>query len=206
MENNEELKKQVSTLNLRIKELEKHLEGSPPLLEDYFQYPFINPSAEYWKSFQLIPWDIKDFDSNWTVVPDFKDRKRTSKINRMQDEMNRMFQDSFHRRGWPNSGILDNSIFYDENFDLEKTEEGYMLKLNIKGLDKENINIDTNENSITISGKYSQQVAETNSYGLYSLKGYGSFLKTMPLPGDADTDKMETIKEADSLIIKIPKK
>ena len=117
-----------------------------------------------------------------------------------------MFQDSFDRRGWPSSGILNSSIFYDEEFDLKKTEEGYMLKLDIKGLDKENINIDINENSITISGEYSQQIEETNPQGIYSLKGYGSFLKTMPMPADADTEKMETVIEENSLIITIPRK
>ena len=81
-----------------------------------------------------------------------------------------------------------------------------MLKLDIKGSDKENINIDINENAITISGEYSQQVEETNPHGIYSLKGYGSFLKTMPLPVDADTGKMETVMEGDSLIITIPRK
>jgi len=205
-EDDEELKKQVETLNLKVKELEKQLENKTPLPGDYPQHPFIGPGAEYWKKSLLNPWDIKDFDSNWTAGPEPGDWKFFPEIKRMQKEINRMFQDSFHRRGWPSSGILNSSIFYDEEFDLKKTEEGYVLKLDIKGLDKENINVDINENSITISGAYSQQVEETNPQGIYSLKGYGSFLRTMPLPADADTGKMETVTEENSLIITIPRK
>ena len=196
--NDEELKKQVETLNLKVKELEKQLESKAPLPEDYPQHPFIGPGAEYWKRSHLSPWDIKDFDSNWTAVGESEDWKLFPEIKRMQKEINRMFQDSFHRRGWPSSGILNSSIFYDEEFDLKKTDEGYMLKLDIKGLDNENINVDINENAITISGEYSQQVEETNPQGIYSLKGYGSFLKTMPLPADADTGKLETVMEENS--------
>ena len=200
------LKKQVEILNLKVKELEKQLENKTLLPGDYPQHPFIGSGAQHWKRSHLSPWDSKDFDSNWTASGEPEDRKLFPEIKRMQKEINRMFQDSFHRRGWPSSGILNSNIFYDEEFDLKKTDDGYMLKLDIKGLDKENINIDINENSITISGEYSQQVEETNPHGIYSLKGYGSFLKTMPLPVDADTGKMETVMEGDSLIITIPRK
>jgi len=200
----EELKKQVEILNLKVKELEKQLENKTPLPGDYPKYPFIGPGGEYWKRSQLSPWDIKDFDSNWTADGESGDWKLFPEIKRMQEEVNRMFQDSFHRRGWPSSGILNSNIFYDEKFDLKKTDEGYMIKFDIKGLDKENINVDFNENAITISGEYSKQIEETNPYGIYSLTGYGSFLKTIPLPVDADTGKIETIKKEDSLIIRIP--
>ena len=205
-EDDEELKKQVETLHLKVKELEKQLESKAPLPGEYPQHPFMGSGEEHWKRSQLNPWGIKDFNSNWTVDGESEDWKLFPEIKRMQKEINRMFQDSFHRRGWSSSGMLNSSIFYDEEFDLKKTEEGYVLKLDIKGLDKENINVDINENAITISGAYSQQVEETNPQGSYSLRGYGSFLKTMPLPADADTGKMETVMEEDSLIITIPRK
>jgi len=155
-EDDEELKKQVETLHLKIKKLEKQLDYRTLLPGDYPQHPFIGPGAQYWKRSHLSPWDIKDFDSNWTAVSEPGDWKLFPEIKRMQKEINRMFQDSFHRRGWPSSGILNSNIFYDEEFDLKKTDEGYMLKLDVKGLDKENINVDINENAITISGEYSQ--------------------------------------------------
>ena len=202
----EELKKQVETLHLKVKELEKQLENKTLLPGDYPQHPFIGPGAEHWKRSQLSPWDIKDFDSNRTAVGEPGNWKLFPEMKRMQEEINRMFQDSFHRRGWPGSGILNSSIFYDEGFDLEKTEEGYMIKLDIKGLDKEAINVDINESTVTISGEYSRQIEEADPHGIYSLRGYGSFLKTIPLPADADTEKIETIKKGNSLIIRIPKK
>ena len=205
-ENTEELKNQVETLNLKVKELEKQLESKNSLPEDYLKYPFVGPGAGHWKGSQLRPWDVKDFNSNWIVVPESKEGKLISEISRMQEEVNRMFQDSFNQKGWPKSGILNSSIFYDEKFDLEKTDEGYMIKLDIKGMDKENIDVEANEKAVTISGEYFKQVEESNPYKIYSLNGYGSFLKTVPLPEDADAKKLETIKEEDNLIIKIPKK
>jgi HSP20 family molecular chaperone IbpA len=73
-------------------------------------------------------------------------------------------------------------------------------------MDKEKIDVEANENAVTISGEYFKQVEETNPYRIYSFNGYGSFLKTVPLPENADAKKIETIKDEDNLIIKIPKK
>ena len=81
-----------------------------------------------------------------------------------------------------------------------------MIKLDIKGMDRKNIDVEANENAVTISGEYFKQIEEANPYKIHSLNGYGSFLKTVPLPEDADAKKLETIKEEDNLIIKIPKK
>lgn len=55
-EDDEELKKQVETLHLKVKELEKQLESKAPLPGDYPQHPFIGPGAEYWKRSHLSPW------------------------------------------------------------------------------------------------------------------------------------------------------
>jgi len=52
-EDKEELKKQVETLNLKVKELEKQLENKPTLPKDYFKYPFVSPGEEYWNGSQL---------------------------------------------------------------------------------------------------------------------------------------------------------
>ena len=81
-----------------------------------------------------------------------------------------------------------------------------IIKLDIKGVDKENIDVEANENAVTISGEYFKQVEEANPYRIYSFNGYGSFLKTMPLPEDADSEKMKTVDEGEFLIITIPKK
>ena len=42
----EELKKQVETLNLKVKDLEKQLENKTLLPGDYPQHPFIGPGAQ----------------------------------------------------------------------------------------------------------------------------------------------------------------
>ena len=44
--NDEELKKQVETLHLKVKDLEKQLESKAPLHGDYPQHPFIGSGAE----------------------------------------------------------------------------------------------------------------------------------------------------------------
>jgi len=102
--------------------------------------------------------------------------------------------------------MFKNNMFYDEDFDIQEMKDGYEIKFDMSGLDNDKVNIEINEHSVTISGERSSQAEESNQNGFYSSRSFGTFLKTVSLPVDADTQKMETKKEGDMLIIKMPKK
>ena len=127
-------------------------------------------------------------------------------IERMQEKIDQMFQEAFSNRGRDNKGIFNSKVFYDENFDLEETEVGYVIRLDIAGIDKEKIDIEINKYSLTVSGESSVQEEQTNPDGFFSSRSYGKFLKTIPLPVDADMRSIETSKEGNDIVIKIPKK
>jgi HSP20 family protein len=120
--------------------------------------------------------------------------------------MNRMFQESMRSFGPSNRGAANSNFPRDYDFHLKETDQGYVIEFDISGLDKEKLDIQINSQSITLSGQYSDKTEEINPYGYYSSKSFGTFLKTIPLPVDADIGKIKTDKQGDVLVIKMPKK
>jgi HSP20 family protein len=129
-----------------------------------------------------------------------------SEMDRIQEEMNRMFENSYNRRGNSGQGVFGDTMSFGHDVKVDDTGEGYEIKFDTAGLDKEKIDIEVNQHSITIKGEQSQQDTEESENRYFSSQSYGSFMKTIPLPVDADTDKMKTEKEGNILVIRIPKK
>lgn len=174
-ESKEELKQQIESLNKRVTELEEELKNKPDSLRDSFNERFRRDGNPF-----------LEFD-------------------RIQEEMNRTFQNSFGRFG-DTRGMFSGNMSIDSELDLKETENGYEIRFDMTGLDKEKVDIEINEHSITVKGKYSKQDTEESQNIYFSSQSFGSFMKTIPLPVDADTTKVKTEKEGDTLVIRLPKK
>lgn len=173
----ESLRSEIETLKQRIAELEAEKAARPAVPG---RDPFLSPPGGQWDPFD--------------------------EILRMQEEMDRMFDNSFQRRGAAGAGMFNSNMSYDGEFNVEETDKGYVLKVDIAGLDKEKLDIQINKHSITITGQSSEQAAQEGPRGTFHRQSFGSFLKTIPLPLDADTDAARIDKTDDLLTINIPKK
>lgn len=127
-------------------------------------------------------------------------------MRRMQEDMDRMLQNSSGPAGSPQGGVFSNSMSFDTNIDMKETSDGYEITLDMQGLDKDKVDININEHSITVKGESSRQDKEESTGSVFSSSSYGSFMKTIPLPVDADTSKVTSEKEGENLVIRIPKK
>lgn len=126
-------------------------------------------------------------------------------IRRMQEEMNRMVQSSFGTRGWSNGGVFSNNLSFDHDVDVEEKKDVYLIKFDMANLDENKVQVDINDHAITVKGEYSASNEEQRQGGFVSASSYGSFMKTVPIPEDADASKMKTEKEDSMLIITLPK-
>lgn len=130
-----------------------------------------------------------------------------AEMDRIQQQMNRIFQQTFSNTGFTGrSGVLNSSMFYDDDFDIKDNQDHYLISLDMQGFEKDKVDIQIDQHAVTISGQQSSQSKEEGQKGFYSSHRYGSFLRTLPLPADADTQKVQTKKEGGKLIITIPKK
>lgn len=130
-----------------------------------------------------------------------------AEMYRMQEEMNRMFQGAFSRRGSGfGPGVFSNNMSFESDLDIQENGDGYEIRFDLQGLNKDKVDIQINEHSITVKGEYSRDDRQEGLGNYFHSQKYGSFMKTIPLPVDADTAKVKTEKEGDSLVIRLPKK
>ncbi|MFY9486185.1 MAG: Hsp20/alpha crystallin family protein, partial [Bacillota bacterium] len=72
--------------------------------------------------------------------------------------------------------------------DIEETDNMYVVKADVPGFDKENIDIELSDNVLTISGKVDERSETTDTDGGYVRRErrYGAFRRSFMLPDEVD--------------------
>jgi HSP20 family protein len=126
------------------------------------------------------------------------------------EEFERRFEDFFRRpfslmeapwwTRWPAlAGEVSPAMdIYEEGGDV-------VVKAEIPGMKKEEIHIDINEKSVTISGeKKKEEKVERKNY-VHLERTYGSFARTFALPAEVQTDKARATFKDGVLELRVPK-
>ncbi|NMA67614.1 MAG: Hsp20/alpha crystallin family protein [Clostridiaceae bacterium] len=89
--------------------------------------------------------------------------------------------------------------------DVYQTEKDVVIKAEIPGVSKEDLNVFIDENSIRLSGqtKRDEEFKDDNIYR--SERYYGSFSRTIPLPVEVKSDKANADYKDGILKITVPK-
>lgn len=121
-----------------------------------------------------------------------------AQLSEIQDEMNRLFDTSLHRRAfW--EGMFSPAV------DLVEEKDHLMLKADLPGLTKDDVNVTVQDNHLTIKGEKKRE-AETKDANLYlSERVYGRFTRTIELPSTVDAKKIEARFKDGVLQITLPK-
>ncbi len=84
-------------------------------------------------------------------------------------------------------------------------EKAYVIEIDLPGIKKEDIEITTEDNVLTISGerKYKDEVKEDDYYKIESA--YGKFSRSFTLPEKVDADKITAESKNGVLEVVIPK-
>jgi HSP20 family protein len=86
--------------------------------------------------------------------------------------------------------------------DVHETADEYLVKVDLPGVKSEDVNVEVNDNVLSISG--SRVPAETGEAQLVE-RSYGSFARTLTLPQGVDTDSIEAGYHDGVLELRIPK-
>lgn len=129
-------------------------------------------------------------------------------MERMQSEMNRIFSHALSTPAFSrgNTGMFRNSMTFDNSLNMDETDKGYQITFDMHGFDKDKVDISVHDRMLTIRGQQSSQDEQTSQEAYFQAQSYGSFMRTVQLPTDADTQKMKTTRDGDQLVISIPKK
>jgi HSP20 family protein len=121
-------------------------------------------------------------------------------IKRGLDTFNMLLDNFFEK------GNLSNKNAFIPSINTREADDAYYIEVDLPGVDKKDIDIDVNENTLTISGerKISDKVEEDDFYKVESV--FGKFERSFSLPEDADPNKIEAKNENGVLEVVIPKK
>ena len=89
--------------------------------------------------------------------------------------------------------------------DLYEEKDEIVVKAELPGIDKNNIEVNLTDHMLTIKGekKKEEEVKEKNYYR--SERSYGSFLRTLELPKDVHADKVKASFRNGILEVRMPK-
>ena len=121
----------------------------------------------------------------------------------LQDRMNRLFEDATQRRNQAESGGDDfERADWTPAADIYEIESGYVIAMDLPGIDREALEIDVDENRLLVRG--TRIINESKQHR--SERPRGKFLRTFSVPGSVDQAKIAADYKDGVLQIRLPKR
>jgi HSP20 family protein len=127
-------------------------------------------------------------------------------IGTIQNEMNRLFNTLFESPSHPGNGGAGAPLRrWIPAMDLVETEDDFVLRADLPGLSEEDVNIELEDNILTISGERKAEHEERKE-GYYRVeRSSGSFSRSLTLPEGVDPDAVKASFDRGVLEVRVPK-
>jgi HSP20 family protein len=108
-------------------------------------------------------------------------------LQSLQGRMSRLFEEQY---GGGREDTLMSSGAFVPPVDIYEDQHGIQLKLEVPGIEEKDLNINVENNLLTVSGerKFEQEQKEENFHRIE--RRYGSFSRSFTLPNTVDTEKI----------------
>jgi HSP20 family protein len=136
-------------------------------------------------------------------------RRPFTGLARWERDMERVFDDFWGRRmrpWWPERWSMPAALeIAAPVVDLFEEKDEIVVKAELPGMDKDNIEVNLTDHTLTIKGekKKEEEVKEENYYR--SERSYGSFVRTLELPTEVHSDKVKASFKNGVLEVRLPK-
>jgi HSP20 family protein len=120
----------------------------------------------------------------------------------LQDRMNRLFEDATQRRTQTDPGDEFERADWTPASDIYETDAGYLIAMDLPGIDREALEIDVDDNRLVVKG--TRAVAESKQHR--NERPRGKFLRTFSVPGSVDQGKIGAEYKDGVLQIRLPKR
>jgi HSP20 family protein len=125
-------------------------------------------------------------------------------LNTIQNEMNRLFNTFFETSGTQGGGSAPAGRWIPA-MDLVESGDDFVLRADLPGLSENDVNIELEDNVLTISGQRKAEHEERKE-GYYRLeRATGSFSRSLTLPEGVDPDKVRAHFDRGVLEVRIAK-
>ncbi len=140
----------------------------------------------------LIPWRPRE--DWWDPFMD---------LEKIQMEMNKLFNTSLTRERGRDAGLLDGA--WSPAVDIYDSKENILIKADIPGLSKEDIEVTVHGDTLVIKGekKHEKEVKEKDY--IRTERFYGNFQRAIRLPAEVETNKVDATYKNGVLELVLPK-
>ncbi|SRR5579883_1281203 len=121
-------------------------------------------------------------------------------IENLQREMNRLFD-----RFLPSGNSEIHMLSFVPSAEMEETDDTIQIKLEVPGMDAQDLDVQVTEESIVIKGERKSE-SKTEAKGMVRSEfHYGQFERRIPLPAHIQTDKVQADCKNGILQLTLPK-
>ena len=122
----------------------------------------------------------------------------------LQDEMNKLFDFSLGRYPLRSMGLMEGA--WSPSVDVFESKDNVMVKADIPGMKKEDIDISVHGDMLTIKGEKKEETESKDKGSVKTERFYGSFNRALTLPSEVDEAKVKASYKDGVLEIILPKK
>ena len=127
-----------------------------------------------------------------------------AEVNRMQQRINRIFNDNFFTM--PDmSSVSTNKIYTGTGISFNNEANVYLVKVRVPGVKKEDIDIQVKDRQLIITAGSSKDKTNKGKEGYSREYSYGNYLSTFLLPKDSLINNITSNYKDGVLTINIPK-
>ena len=153
---------------------------------------------------ELMPWrwgGLRRWEGEGQPLENFR-----YEISELQDEMDRLFEDFWRTGGrsrqlpgrWMRGDLLP-------EVDQSEDDKAYHVKMELPGLDREDVDVNLSEGLLTIRGEKKQDEEEKGKDFYRRERSFGAFSRSLPIPGEVDEAKIKASFDKGILSIELPK-
>jgi HSP20 family protein len=126
----------------------------------------------------------------------------------MRDEMNRMFGSlDFGRDDWPRVlASPDGTDMIAPDLDVHETDTAITIEAELPGVDEKDVSVTVANGVLTVKGEKKAEREEKQKNYYVSERSFGSFARSIRLPGTVDDGKIEAHIEKGVLKITVAKR
>ncbi len=123
----------------------------------------------------------------------------------LQDRINGMFEQTI-RRFYPEGEEVVERRSWAPEVDIHETEDSFVVKADLPGISKEDIQIDLKDSTLTLKGekKFEDKISKDNYIRVE--RSYGTFVRSFMLPKNVDAEKIKAKYKDGVLELTLPKK
>jgi HSP20 family protein len=138
-------------------------------------------------------------------IEPYRPTGQLSPFGRMEDMFEDFFRRPFGRPFWSNMPKMMEDIEPAPSVDIYEEGDNIILKSEMPGMSKEDIEVNLTDDTITLSGeKKKEEKIEKKNYYRFE-RSFGSFKRSFALPSEVQSDNAKASFKNGVLEIKIPK-